>query len=86
MPEPYNEFAKIMVTMLAKLHAHTAPYKATAKAHPIAHILKLDEFKTYDWGKIYDSVLKLAFVFDGRNILDKKVITEIGFEFRGIGK
>jgi hypothetical protein len=25
-----------------------------------------DEFKTYDWQKIYDNMLKPAFVFDGR--------------------
>ena len=29
---------------------------------------------------------KPAFIFDGRNILDKKKIEKIGFIYRGIGK
>jgi UDPglucose 6-dehydrogenase len=44
-----------------------------------------DEFKDYDWQKIYDNMLKPAFVFDGRNLLDAKKIKEIGFVFQSIG-
>ena len=36
-----------------------------------------DEFKTYDWQKIYDAMLKPAFVFDGRNILDPEKMLEL---------
>ena len=45
-----------------------------------------DEFKSYDWQKIYDQMKKPAFIFDGRNILDKTEMTEIGFEYSSIGK
>jgi UDPglucose 6-dehydrogenase len=44
-----------------------------------------DEFKTYDWQKIYDAMQKPAFVFDGRNVLDRKKLTEIGFVYQCIG-
>lgn len=62
------------------------PYKACEKAHAIAVLTEWDEFKDYDWQKIYDNMMKPAFVFDGRNILDRERLEKIGFEFYGIGK
>jgi hypothetical protein len=41
-----------------------------------------DEFKTLDYAKIYKSMAKPAFVFDGRNIVDSAALREIGFEVR----
>lgn len=61
------------------------PYKAVENAHAIAVLTEWDEFKNYDWKRIYDSMLKPAFIFDGRNILDKNKLEEIGFVYRGIG-
>ena len=60
-------------------------YEACKDAHAIAILTEWDEFKTYDWQKIYDTMLKPAFVFDGRNILDKKELEKIGFIYQGIG-
>lgn len=45
-----------------------------------------EEFKALDYERLYDSMLKPAFVFDGRNILDHKRLQEIGFEVFAIGK
>lgn len=61
------------------------PYEACKEAHAIAILTEWDEFKAYDWKKIYDSMLKPAFVFDGRNLLDAKKMLEIGFVFQTIG-
>jgi UDPglucose 6-dehydrogenase len=61
------------------------PYEATDKAHAIAVLTEWDEFKTYDWQRIYDNMLKPAFVFDGRNLLDKEALQKIGFVYQGIG-
>ena len=60
-------------------------YAACKKAHAIAVLTEWDEFNTYDWQKIYDAMEKPAFVFDGRNILDRKKLTDIGFVYQGIG-
>ncbi len=60
-------------------------YAACKDAHAIAVLTEWDEFKTYDWQKIYDNMLKPAFVFDGRNILDKATLEKIGFVYQGIG-
>src|SRR5699024_8949347 len=46
------------------------PYETCQDAHAIAVLTEWDEFKTYDWQKIYDQMQKPAFVFDGRNVLD----------------
>ena len=66
----------------------TAPdaYSATDGAHAFAVLTEWDEFKTLDFKKIYDSMAKPAFVFDGRNILDHDALREIGFEVYAIGK
>jgi UDPglucose 6-dehydrogenase len=61
------------------------PYSACKNAHAIAILTEWDEFNTYDWQKIYDNMEKPAFVFDGRNILDRKKLTQIGFIYKCIG-
>lgn len=62
------------------------PYEAAKDAHAIAILTEWDEFKTYDWQRIYDNMKKPAFVFDGRNLLDGEKLTQIGFVFQAIGK
>ncbi|REG86125.1 nucleotide sugar dehydrogenase [Winogradskyella sediminis] len=61
------------------------PYEVSKDAHAIAIMTEWDEFKTYDWQKIYDNMKKPAFIFDGRNILDKDNMESIGFEYSSIG-
>ncbi|MDO5638093.1 MAG: nucleotide sugar dehydrogenase [Myroides sp.] len=61
------------------------PYKACNQAHAVAVLTEWDEFKTYDWQKIYNDMYKPAFVFDGRNVLNKKELTEKGFVVYNIG-
>ena len=60
-------------------------YDACNNAHAIAILTEWDEFKTYDWQKIYDNMLKPAFVFDGRNVLNKAELEKIGFIYQAIG-
>lgn len=62
------------------------PFEAANGAHAIAVLTEWDEFKDYDYQRLYDSMSKPAFVFDGRNILDHAALREIGFEVYAIGK
>ncbi|SHO59421.1 UDP-glucose 6-dehydrogenase [Algoriphagus zhangzhouensis] len=62
------------------------PYVACKDSHAIAILTEWDEFKSYDWQKIYDSMLKPAQIFDGRNILNHEELREIGFRVYAIGK
>lgn len=61
-------------------------YEACKDAHAIAVLTEWDEFKDYDWKKIYDGMKKPAFVFDGRHLLNEAELTEIGFKVYTIGK
>jgi UDPglucose 6-dehydrogenase len=61
------------------------PYEACQNSHAIAILTEWDEFKEYDWQKIYDTMLKPAFVFDGRNLLDASKMRAIGFIYQAIG-
>ena len=61
------------------------PYEACKDSHAIAILTEWDEFKEYDWKRIYDSMLKPAFLFDGRNLLDREKLTSIGFQYQAIG-
>lgn len=67
------------------IKSYNNPYEACANAHAIAVLTEWDEFKAYDWEKIYDSMLKPAFVFDGRNLLDGEKLKSIGFVYQSIG-
>ncbi|QYJ67287.1 UDP-glucose 6-dehydrogenase [Flavobacterium litorale] len=62
------------------------PYEACKDAHAIAILTEWDEFKNYDWDKIYANMKKPAFVFDGRNVLDAEEMRSKGFVFTAIGK
>nr|WP_315164730.1 UDP-glucose 6-dehydrogenase [uncultured Flavobacterium sp.] len=61
------------------------PYEACHNAHAIAVLTEWDEFINYDWQKIYDSMQKPAFVFDGRNLLNASELRAIGFVYQAIG-
>lgn len=62
------------------------PYEAATQAHAIAVLTEWDEFKTYDWAKIKSSMVKPAFVFDGRKLLGKNKLHELGFQYYAIGE
>ncbi len=67
------------------LKTETSPYNAMEGAHAIAVLTEWDEFKSYDWQRIYKSMQKPAFIFDGRNVLDREALETIGFTYKGIG-
>lgn len=69
-----------------QIHFHTEAYSAMNESHAIAILTEWDEFKSYDWSSVFEKMLKPAFIFDGRNILDSQEMKEIGFEYKGIGK
>lgn len=68
------------------VQARKTPYEALKDAHAVAIMTEWDEFKDYDWKKIYSNMKKPAFIFDGRNILDKNEMEKIGFEYASIGQ
>jgi UDP-glucose 6-dehydrogenase len=68
----------------ARLSQASDAYEACKDAHAIAVLTEWDEFKTLDWERIYRDMKKPAFLFDGRLILDRKKLSEIGFNVGGL--
>jgi UDPglucose 6-dehydrogenase len=62
------------------------PYAAARGAHAIAILTEWSQFAELDYNTIYKSMDKPAFIFDGRNILDHKMLYDIGFNVFAIGK
>ena len=80
-----NDLIDLNGNQIKLIQVNTNPYEACHQSHAIAILTEWDEFKTYDWKKIYDNMLKPAFVFDGRNLLDKKEMAKIGFTYIAVG-
>ncbi len=62
------------------------PYQAADAAHAIALLTEWDQFKTLDYERIYEKMLKPAFVFDGRRILEREKLKSLGFRIYTIGE
>lgn len=61
------------------------PMEACKDAHAIAVLTEWDEFKELEWKKVYETMLKPAFLFDGRRLLERQTKEDMGFEFYAIG-
>lgn len=61
-------------------------YTAASNSHAICILTEWNEFIELDYQRMYDSMIKPAFIFDGRNILNHTKLLEIGFEVYAIGK
>lgn len=69
----------------SKVEICTDPYTPCEKAHALATLTEWDEFRNLDLKRIYDLMLKPAFVFDGRNILPHAKLDQHGFQTFTIG-
>lgn len=61
-------------------------YEACKGAHALAVLTEWDMFKELDYQRVFENMVKPAFVFDGRNILDQDMLRKIGFESFALGK
>ena len=62
------------------------PYRAAEDAQALVVITEWRDFQALDYEKVFASMRKPAFVFDGRNILDHQRLFEIGFNVYPLGK
>lgn len=84
-------------TILASLEIDHSEYESSLKfcntseeacegTHAIALMTEWEEFKSLDYPKIFENMLRPAYLFDGRNLLDLEEMKTIGFRVFGIGK
>ena len=62
------------------------PYKAADGAHAIALLTDWKEYRDLDYKRIYSTMMKPAFFFDGRNHIDMQTLFTIGYNVFAIGK
>lgn len=62
------------------------PYAAAKDAYAVAILTEWSHFTKLDYEAIYTSMIKPAFIFDGRNILDHEKLHAMGFNVYAIGK
>ena len=69
-----------------KIEVCSDAYEAVEGAHALAILTEWDEFRDLNYRKIYDRMMKPAFIFDGRNIANRKELIDIGFKVYAIGR
>ncbi len=62
-----------------------SPYEAVTDVDAVIVVTEWDEVKRMDLRKIKE-LMKNPVIIDGRNVLDKKLAKELGFEYVGIGR
>ena len=62
------------------------PLDCVKQTNIIAILTEWDEFKDYDWANIFKKMNKPAYIFDGRNILNREELESIGFNYIGLGR
>jgi len=62
------------------------PYEAAKGCHAIAILTEWPLYGKLDYARLYSRAEKPAFIFDGRNILDRQRCFELGFNVFSIGK
>ncbi len=85
-PKAIPEARHDLADALDRVEFTEDPYAAVEGAHAIAVCTEWKEFVGLDYVKIFALMQKPAFVFDGRNILDHRVLHDIGFNVVPIGK
>jgi len=71
---------------MEKIEIENDPYICCAGAHAIAILTEWDEFQKLDYKRIYESMQKPAFIFDGRNLINVEELKEIGYSVWAVGK
>ena len=65
---------------------NNSPLDCVPNTNIIAILTEWDEFKEYDWKNIFKKMSKPAYIFDGRNILEKEKLESLGFNYIGLGR
>lgn len=84
-PKALDNAKKDLNNLVNIIEFEQDPYKAAQGAHAIAILTEWDAYKDLDYYRIYETMQKPAFIFDGRNILNRQKLFKIGFHVYSIG-
>lgn len=64
----------------------SSPEAAAEGAHAVAILTEWDEFRKVDYRAVHEQMTKPAFLFDGRNVVDRDALRNIGYEAHCVGQ
>ena len=64
----------------------STPEEAAQGTEALVLLTEWDEIIEADWASIVDGMRRPRFLFDGRNALDARLMTQLGFEYVGVGR
>ncbi len=85
-PQALDNARRDLAGLAGTVEYEPDPYRAAAGAQGLAVITEWDLYRDLDFKRIFASMGKPAFVFDGRNILDHQKLFELGFNVFPLGK
>lgn len=85
-PQALKNAAIDMEDVMDRVTLERDEYKACIGAHAVVICTEWKQYKDLDYAKIYESMEKPAYIFDGRNILDHHALHQIGFTVVPVGK
>ncbi|MED5354440.1 MAG: nucleotide sugar dehydrogenase [Bacteroidota bacterium] len=72
--------------ILKKVSICNNPYSAFEESNLVSICTEWDEFIKLDWSEVFNIMKKPSWVFDGRNLLEKDNLEELGFKTFFIGQ
>jgi UDPglucose 6-dehydrogenase len=85
-PKALDGAAKDLEEYAGQFILESDPYSAASKAHAIVIATDWSQFVSLDYARIFETMEKPAFIFDGRNLLDHRKLYQIGFSVHRIGR
>ncbi len=85
-PQALDNARRDLAGLAGEVEYVADPYRAADGAQALVVITEWRDFQALDYEKVFASMHKPAFVFDGRNILDHQRLFEIGFNVYPLGK
>ena len=82
-----NKISKPKVDkLISKVKIYNYKYDAVIESNLSVFCTEWDEFKNMDWIRIFQNMKEPKTIIDGRNILNKEELSEIGFKIYSIGQ
>ncbi len=72
--------------LISKVKIYNNKYDAVIESNLSVFCTEWDEFKNMDWIRIFQNMKEPKTIIDGRNILNKEELSEIGFKIYSIGQ
>jgi UDPglucose 6-dehydrogenase len=85
-PQALENARRDLADLSGRVQFEPDPYAAADGAHAIAVLTEWSRFRDLDYRRIFRGMVKPAFVFDGRNLLDHQALFDIGFNVYPIGR